>query len=109
MDYDAEREKRKSEEIRKEFRLLFPLCMEEELPWAACQIGGFLRKRIEFEVRENTDYFARDVARVLCEVTRPKTHIVDMVRIVVEELKTSRNLINTYKEKEKQHESKKEN
>lgn len=90
MDYDVEREKRKSEEIRNQFRLLFPLCMEEELPWAACQIREFLKERIELEVKQNTEYFVRSIAGVLCEVTHPKTHMIDMVRNVVEELKTAR-------------------
>lgn len=90
MDYDIEREKQKSNEIRKAFREMFPLCMEHELPWDVCQIADFLKRRIEIEVRENTDHFVQSIARVLCEVTRPKTHMVDMARIIVEEVKTFR-------------------
>lgn len=90
MDYDVEREKRKSEEIRKAFREIFPLCSPDELPWAACQIKDFLARRIEFEVRENTNEFVYSISRVLCEVTRPKTYTVDMCRLIVEEVKEAR-------------------
>lgn len=90
MDYDLEREKQQSAEIRKAFREMFPLCMENELPWSPNQMRDFLQRRIELEVRENTDHFMMSIARVLCEVTCPKTHVIDMVRIVVEEVKSAR-------------------
>ncbi len=87
MDYDVEREKRKSEEIRVAFREIFPLASENDLPWAACQIKGFLRKRIEDEVSEGIFHFRAAVLRILCEVAPPKSHVEDMARIVVEKAK----------------------
>src|ERR1700724_503405 len=99
MDYDAEREKQKSEEIRRIFREIFPLCQEEDLPWAACHIKDFLRNRIKHEVQEQTEGFTCDIARVLCEVTPPKSWMIDMVRIVVNELKSSRSDIKREREK----------
>lgn len=87
MDYDVEREKRKSEEIRIAFREIFPLAAENDLPWAACQIKGFLRKRIEEEVAEGIFHFRACVVRILCEVSPPKSYVEDMARIVVEKAK----------------------
>jgi hypothetical protein len=87
MDYDLEREKRKSEEVRKVFREMFPLTNENDLPWAVCQIPEFLKKRIDQEVADGVCWFQQRVCRVLCEVSPPKTHVEDMARIVVEKAK----------------------
>lgn len=80
MDYDIEREKQKSTEIRAVFREMFPLTVETDLPWAAAQIPGFLKKRIELEVERGTFHWTSDIVRVLCEISPPKTHAVDMAR-----------------------------
>ena len=77
-DYDVEREKRKSEEIRGAFREMFPLVDESDLPWAACQIKAFLRDRIRKEVEAGVFHFQSRVTRVLCEVSPPKSHVEDM-------------------------------
>ncbi len=92
MDYDVEREKRKSEEIRIAFRELFPLAGENDLPWAACHIKEFLRDRISLECSERIFHFQSRVVRVLCEIAPPKTHVEDMARMVVEEAKEARRL-----------------
>lgn len=83
MRYDIEREQRKSEEIRVAFRECFPLAPVESLPWAACQIKRFLSDRIEQESKYATSNFVSEVAKVLLEISPPKTHVVDMARIVV--------------------------
>lgn len=90
MDYDVEREKRKSEDIRKVFRELFPLAAEEDLPWAPAHIKQFLRNRIRKEVEEGVHHFTTRVVRVLCEVSPPKTHVDDMARIAVDQAKASK-------------------
>lgn len=90
MSYDLERERQKEQDIRKAFRECFPLAYEGDLPWAACHIRGFLKDRIEIEVREGVQHFVSRVTRVLCEISPPKTHIEDMARIVVEEAKRYR-------------------
>lgn len=82
--YDVERSKQESAELRKVFREMFPLAPEHDLPWAACHIREFLKTRIEIEISEGTQHYTSRVARILCEVTRPRTHIEDMVRAVVE-------------------------
>lgn len=89
-NYDIERERQKSEEIRKAFREIFPLADENDLPWAACHIKDFLRQRIKREVQEGTHRFVSRVCRVLCEISPPKTHVEDMARIVVEAAKEGR-------------------
>ena len=86
-NYDVEREKQESADIRKAFRECFPLAAENDLPWAACQIKGFLRERIKREVEEGTRHFTSRVVRVLCDISPPKTHVEDMARIVVNEAK----------------------
>lgn len=88
--YDLERSKQESAEIRKAFREIFPLASEHDLPWAACHIKEFLKGRVEQEVVEGTTHYTLRVSQILCEVTRPKTHIEDMCRIVVEEVKRAR-------------------
>lgn len=90
MDYDVERERQASTELRKAFRELFPLAGENDLPWAACHIKQFLRDRIEQETVERVHHFTMRVVRILCEVSPPKTHVEDMARIVVEEAKRAR-------------------
>lgn len=92
MDYDIEKEKRHSHEIRKVFREMFPLCAEHDLPWAACHIPGFLQKRIALEIEEGTKWFVRRVTGVLCEISPPKNHVEDMARIVVEQAKRAEQL-----------------
>lgn len=87
MNYDIEREKHKSEELRKVFREMFPLVNEHHLPWTAVHIRSFLTERIAQEIDQGTKYFTRAVVRILCEVSPPKTHIEDMARICVEEAK----------------------
>jgi len=87
MDYDVERSKQASEEIRKAFREIFPLTFEHDLPWAACHIKDFLRNRIEQEAAERVHHWQHGIVKVLCEVSPPKTHAVDMARIVVEKAK----------------------
>lgn len=92
MDYDVEREKRKSEEIRTAFREVFPLCDENDLPWAPSHIKGFLRDRIKREVQEGVFHFQSRVCRILCEVSPPKSHIEDMCRIVTDQAKEAETL-----------------
>lgn len=98
MSYDLEREKQKSEEIRKAFREMFPLAYEHDLPWAACQIKAFLLKKIEEEVADRVIHFQRRIASILCEVSPPKTHMEDMARIVVDDAKKWRNGQETIRE-----------
>lgn len=93
MDYDIEREKRKSEEVRRAMREAFPLCDENVLPWAASQIPEFLAKRIKSEVEEQTRAFTREIASVLLEVSPPKTHLVDMARICVDQCRHTARLV----------------
>ena len=89
MDYDIEREKRKTEELHKAFRAIFPLASDNDLPSSASQISAFLKGRIEFEVEKATSQFTSRVVRILCEVSPPKTHVEDMARIVVNQAKES--------------------
>lgn len=89
MNYDVEREKRKSEEIRKVFREMFPLVNEDDLPSAPGHIKPFLAERIKREVADGTQYFTSRVVRILCEVSPPKNHVEDMARICVEQAKTA--------------------
>lgn len=85
MNYDIERSRQESEEIRKVFRELFPLADENHLPYAACHIKGFLRDRIKIEADERCFHREAEIVRVLAEVSPPKTHLVDMARIVVKQ------------------------
>ena len=87
MNYDIEREKQKSEEIRQVCRQMFPLADETDLPWAATQLPGFLAARIKHEVEQGTKNFTMQLCKVLCEISTPKTHIIDMARICVDEAK----------------------
>lgn len=70
--------------LQKEFTKLFPLAPVETLPAKADEIGAFLAKRIPLEVEAANLHMVRQVGRVLCEISPPKTHLVDMARIVVE-------------------------
>lgn len=90
MDYDIERKKQESTDLRKAFRELFPLAAEHDLPWAPCHIKRFLRDRISQECADRIFHFQSRVCRILCEVSPPKTHVEDMCRIVVEEAKQAR-------------------
>lgn len=108
MDYDVERSKQAAEEIRVAFRAMFPLAAEHDLPWAACQIQEFLRDRIRREVEEGVFHFQSRVVRVLCEISRPKTHVEDMARIVVDEAKKARELASQLESTKKQNEQLKE-
>jgi hypothetical protein len=90
VDYDIERAKQEQAEIRKAFREIFPLAAESDLPWAASHIKNFLRDRIKREVQEGVFHFQSAIVRVLCEISPPKTHVVDMARIVVEAARDGR-------------------
>ncbi len=75
------------DELKETFGKLFPLVPERDLPWAVCQIPRFLKKRVEFEVEQDTAHFVSEVCRILCEATPPKTHVQDMARNVVDQAK----------------------
>lgn len=87
MNYDIEKSKREESELQQAFREIFPLAGDFDLPRAPCHIKQFLRDRIEQETNERCFHQISQVARVLCEVTHPKTHLVDMARNVVTEVK----------------------
>lgn len=106
MDYDIEREKQKSEEIRQVFREIFPLVSEFDLPWAAGHIKSFLQRRIAAEIQEGTFHFTSSIVGVLCEVSPPKTHVVDMARICVNAVKTAQNDVQSLLKKVERLESK---
>jgi hypothetical protein len=89
-EYDVEKSKRESSELRAAFAEIFPLANEQDLPWAPCQIKAFLHDRIRREVESGAFHFTARVVKVLCEVSPPKTHVEDMARIAVEECKTAR-------------------
>lgn len=90
MDYDRERKKQEEGELRKAFRELFPFSNEHDLPYAPCHIKQFLRNLIAEEAADRLFFLQSRVARILCEIAPPKTHIEDMCRIVVEEAKRGR-------------------
>lgn len=73
--------------IKDEFRKLFPLVDERDLPWYPTHIAEFLKKRIAFEVEQQVFWFQSRVVKVLCEVSPPKTYVEDMARIVVDKAK----------------------
>lgn len=102
MNYDIEREKQKTTEIRNAMRECFPLCNEDDLPSAASQIKGFLRDRIQREVEEGVFNWQSQIVRVLCEVSPPKSHAVDMARFVVEQAKESASLAATIRKAEEE-------
>lgn len=84
-------ESQKHEElIREAFRQLYPLTPEELLPWYPTHIPEFLRDRLKRELSNQVEGFIRGVSRILLDVTPPKTHMVDMARKVVTELKALR-------------------
>jgi Asp-tRNA(Asn)/Glu-tRNA(Gln) amidotransferase C subunit len=89
LSYDIERSKRETTDLQAAFREIFPLAGDFDLPRAPCHIKDFLRQRIEYETAERTFHFVSQVTRVLCEVSPPKTHVVDMARIVVDKAKES--------------------
>ena len=89
MSYDIETAKRESTERQAAFREIFPLAGDFDLPRTPSQIKQFLRDRINQETDERVFHFVSQVTRVLCEVSPPKTHLVDMARIVVEKAKES--------------------
>lgn len=89
MSYDIERAKRETTDLQAAFREIFPLAGDFDLPMAPCHIKDFLRQRIEYETAERTFHAFSRVVKVLCEVSPPKTHLVDMARIVVDKAKES--------------------
>lgn len=92
MNYDVEKAKREVSELQQAFREIFPLAGDFDLPRAPCHIKQFLRDRIEQETSERCFHQISQISRVLCEVTLPKTHMVDMARIVVDEVKNARRM-----------------
>lgn len=85
--YDVEQSKKESAEIKAAFAKMFPLCDERDLPWAICHIEEFLKKRIAHEINQGAFRRESGIVEVLCEVSPPKNHVVDMARIVVEQAK----------------------
>lgn len=80
-------------ELKAAFARLYPLAREADLPWAACQIERFLKRRLELELERNTAGYAQEIGSVLLEASHPKPHLVDMARIVVERAKNGRSVI----------------
>jgi hypothetical protein len=93
----SEESQKLERELKAAFAYLYPLASEHDLPWAPCHIADFLRKRIEHEVHQRTESFTRRILTILCEVAPNKTHIEDMVRIVVERAKASEKLKDSHK------------
>jgi rRNA maturation endonuclease Nob1 len=73
--------------LQKAFGKLFPLCPVAQLPRKAEDIERFLKKRIPLEVEESTLHMVRQVSKVLCEISPPKSYLVDMARIVTDKAK----------------------
>ena len=79
----SEESYKREQELKRAFAEIFPLANDRDLPWAACQIGNFLKKRIALEVGEQTRHFTTRVVKILCEQSPPRSTVEDMAREVV--------------------------
>jgi len=77
---------RVEKDLRETFSEMFPLADKQTLPSTIPSIKMFLQKRIEYEVELGIFQFRADIVRVLCEVIAPKTYVIDMVRLAVDEI-----------------------
>jgi len=89
-NFDELRAVQERSEIRKVFRMMFPLAWEADLPSRPGEIPAFLREKLEQEARDRVTHFQQRIVRILCEIAPPKSHMEDMARIVVEEAKKYR-------------------
>ncbi len=97
-------EQQHRQEIRDAFYSLFPLADYDSLPTATSEIGEFLKRRIAVEVETRGEHWVRQVARVLCEASVPKTHLVDMARIVVDKARKYEMEVQKVADLKKEHE-----
>lgn len=75
--------------VKEAMQKCFPLCNENNLPWAISQLPSFLKERIEFEIKRGMKHFESSVVKIICEVAPPKTYLVDMCHIAVDKAKAT--------------------
>lgn len=73
--------------LNEALKKMFPFASEDSIPTYPQGLQQFLEDRLDFELDKRVHGFTAAITRILCEVTRPKTHVQDMVRIVVEKAK----------------------